>query len=51
MRDLPERRIANSAQPSPLNSLRDAVQPISGGSAPGIAPTKVFIHVTRLSGV
>ena len=44
-------RIANSAQPSPLNSPRAAVQPINGGSAPGIAPMTVFSHVTRLSGV
>ena len=32
-------------------SPRAAVQPINGGNAPGIAPTMVFSHVTRLSGV
>jgi hypothetical protein len=51
MRDCQNARIANSAQPSPLNSPRAAVQPISGGNAPGIAPMAVFSHVTRLSGV
>ncbi len=44
-------KIANSAQPSPLNSPRAAVQPISGGNAPGTAPIAVFNQVTRLSGV
>ena len=44
-------KIANSAQPSPLNSPRAAVQPINGGNAPGTAPIAVFSHVTRLSGV
>ena len=43
--------MANRASPSLLNSPRAAVQPISGGSAPGTAPTSVFSHVTRLSGV
>ena len=28
-----------------------AVQPIRGGKAPGMAPTKVLVQVTRLSGV
>ncbi len=28
-----------------------AVQPMSGGNAPGIAPMSVFSEVTRLSGV
>ena len=44
-------RIANNAQPPPVNSPRAAAQPISGGNAPGTAPTAVFSHVTRLSGV
>ena len=44
-------KIAKSASPSVVRSLRAAVQPISGGSAPGTAPMAVFNHVIRLRGV
>jgi hypothetical protein len=43
--------MAKSATPGHSMMPRAAVQPISGGSAPGNAPMKVLMVVTRLSGV
>ena len=45
------KRIANAIQPPNESSFVAAVQPISGGTAPGIAPMSVQIVDTRLSGV
>jgi hypothetical protein len=38
-------------QPPSASSFVAAVQPMSGGTAPGIAPTIVQIVETRFSGV
>ena len=43
--------MAKSVTPSALTEPRAAVHPMSGGKAPGTAPTIVFSVVTRLSGV
>ena len=43
--------IANKVQAPKSSESRAAAQPIKGGSAPGIAPTKVLSVVTRFSGV
>src|ERR1700733_1398405 len=44
-------RIANSTQPPSESEPLAAAQPMSGGSAPGIAPTAVDKVVRVLSGV
>jgi hypothetical protein len=44
-------RIANSATPGHSITPRAAVQPISGGSAPGNAPMNVLMVLTCFSGV
>src|SRR5579862_1666945 len=46
-----KKRIANSTQPPNESEPRAAAQPISGGSAPGIAPTAVESVVRVFSGV
>jgi hypothetical protein len=43
--------IAKSAQPPASIAPRPAVHPISGGSAPGTAPTSVEIAERRFNGV
>ncbi len=43
--------MAQSTQPSIENVSVAAVQPMSAGSAPGMAPTIVESDVRRLSGV
>ena len=43
--------MANSAHPGSDSELVAAAQPISAGSAPGIAPTIVDSDVRSLSGV
>ena len=43
--------IAKSAAPPNVMRPWDAVHPMSGGSAPGTAPTSVASDVRRLSGV
>ena len=41
----------NSTPASTVSAPRAAVQPMTGGSAPGTAPTTVAHGVRRLSGV
>ena len=43
--------MANSTHASTLAAPRAAAQPITGGRAPGTAPTSVAHGVRRLSGV
>ncbi len=43
--------IANSTQASTLRSPRAATQPITGGNAPGTAPTGTHNELTRFIGV
>src|SRR5438477_67076 len=42
-------KIANNVQAGKARSLRAAAQPISGGNAPGIAPTSVLAVLIRFS--
>ena len=46
-----QKTIANSAAPLRSTLPRDAVQPISAGSAPGTAPMTVDSGVRRFIGV
>ena len=46
-----KKRIAKSVQARRRESFRAAAHPINGGNAPGIAPTRVFAGLIRLSGV
>ncbi len=44
-------KIANKLQAPALSSPRAAAQPINGGIAPAMAPTRVFVVLICLSGV